>query len=563
MDINFKKLGIIFILYFFQICILFAQQGEVYVCDKLGRLIKIDIENGAYKVLKTIGNFGDIAFHPDGNIYAIDQFGELFAIDTVDYNAEKIASLPGNFFTSLTCDTEGNIYAATSDGILVSYKPELKSLIEFPNIGIGAAGDLTFYENKLYMSTIDNTLLFVNPEEPLDNYQVLDFSSHQVEIFGIFSAVKGCEIKSYAFSSEDNSTLYEIDWEGKSIRKLFSFSDLNIYGATSRYEFKASKALYKINEISISNKSCSSFDYNVEIESEGLGSDLMMSLDGINFKSTPGFSKIDTGLHIVYFIDEFNCRGKDTFELLMPELRVEIIQTENSTCGQLNGTIKLEILSNSENYSVFVNGISIDNNTLNNLAPNQYNIEVSDSFGCTFETSICIEEEKVISIVSSNITNANCGENNGAIELDVNIPILYSEINDFKSDKINWEGLSPGDYYIKLTDLNNCTTTSAFTILDEDNCGMFIPNIFSPNQDGYNDDFKIFSKEKRDIDEIIVLDRWGNIVYRDANFTIDQNSYYQLSWNTLGLKSGIYAYLLKITGIDRMVMLSGDITLIK
>ena len=51
------------------------------------------------------------------------------------------------------------------------------------------------------------------------------------------------------------------------------------------------------------------------------------------------------------------------------------------------------------------------------------------------------------------------------------------------------------------------------------NPGFFVPNAFSPNGDGINDNFDI--KVGQDIDKVLkfqVYDRWGEMMYSRENF---------------------------------------------
>ncbi len=89
---------------------------------------------------------------------------------------------------------------------------------------------------------------------------------------------------------------------------------------------------------------------------------------------------------------------------------------------------------------------------------------------------------------------------------------------------------------------------------------IYIPNAFTPNNDGLNDFFEIFPNEK--IDEIStfqIFDRWGNLVYNFTNET-------QIRWdgrlNNKILNPGIYVYQIEFSLITgRTILESGSIQL--
>ncbi|WP_367389288.1 gliding motility-associated C-terminal domain-containing protein [Lewinella sp. LCG006] len=99
---------------------------------------------------------------------------------------------------------------------------------------------------------------------------------------------------------------------------------------------------------------------------------------------------------------------------------------------------------------------------------------------------------------------------------------------------------------------SGCTDSLAFNVEVLPCTKVFIPNVFSPNQDGVNDHFQVFAKScYSNIQEIRIFDRWGGLVYE----TFDQapNSTTGL-WNgKIGGKvapAGIYVYTMTLEVLD-------------
>ncbi|NQX42924.1 DUF11 domain-containing protein [Pedobacter steynii] len=69
-----------------------------------------------------------------------------------------------------------------------------------------------------------------------------------------------------------------------------------------------------------------------------------------------------------------------------------------------------------------------------------------------------------------------------------------------------------------------------------DNADFIIPNIITPNGDGSNDTFKIKGLENYPGTQVTIFNRWGNEVYRSAN--------YQNDWDGSQLNEGTYYYLI-------------------
>ncbi|KAA9340158.1 T9SS type B sorting domain-containing protein [Adhaeribacter soli] len=65
-----------------------------------------------------------------------------------------------------------------------------------------------------------------------------------------------------------------------------------------------------------------------------------------------------------------------------------------------------------------------------------------------------------------------------------------------------------------------------------------VPNAFSPNNDGINDVWEIPELDNYPDNEVTVINRWGNEVFRTKN--------YQQNWNGKDLAAGTYYYILRV-----------------
>jgi gliding motility-associated-like protein len=94
----------------------------------------------------------------------------------------------------------------------------------------------------------------------------------------------------------------------------------------------------------------------------------------------------------------------------------------------------------------------------------------------------------------------------------------------------------------------NITTTLA---------NVTVPTLFTPNGDGKNDVFMILGLGEYAETELIIINRWGNEVYRTKN--------YQNTWKGEGLNEGTYFYLLRVkrTAGSAWEVIKGYTTLVR
>ncbi|HLW39737.1 MAG TPA: gliding motility-associated C-terminal domain-containing protein [Brumimicrobium sp.] len=100
-----------------------------------------------------------------------------------------------------------------------------------------------------------------------------------------------------------------------------------------------------------------------------------------------------------------------------------------------------------------------------------------------------------------------------------------------------------GDYYTILTatDQYGCENTAhqLIEVIVPDMVYVF-PNIFTPNGDGQNDEFFITNLQNVDNIDIVILNRWGNIVFEssDLNFVWNGN----VNNSGMECEDGVYFY---------------------
>lgn len=126
----------------------------------------------------------------------------------------------------------------------------------------------------------------------------------------------------------------------------------------------------------------------------------------------------------------------------------------------------------------------------------------------------------------------------------------------------NYSFTEPGIYDLELMSNEGC---DSLITLDLSTYKIFIPNIFSPNNDGVNDIFEIYSEEPDIfIKNIQIFSRWGHKVFEADLAGNDIMGSWDGSYLGRTADSGVYTFVLVIILEDgNEKLLSGSISLIK
>ena len=115
-----------------------------------------------------------------------------------------------------------------------------------------------------------------------------------------------------------------------------------------------------------------------------------------------------------------------------------------------------------------------------------------------------------------------------------------AKLNPQNKFSVLFDYLPPGVYRVKVRDASGCVKTQDVEIsLDP---SVYVPNIFTPNDDAVNDQFEVLNLPLDGKHQLIISNRWGNEVYtskdyREGNF-----------WTAEGASDGVYFYRLKVEG---------------
>ncbi|MBS1623291.1 MAG: gliding motility-associated C-terminal domain-containing protein [Bacteroidetes bacterium] len=128
-----------------------------------------------------------------------------------------------------------------------------------------------------------------------------------------------------------------------------------------------------------------------------------------------------------------------------------------------------------------------------------------------------------------------------------------------------WNSQGSYSYIVQVTDKNGCTASDTMYLHVKPPPSIYIPNAFSPNADGINDFFHIFTSGPNDENvtylNIKIFDRWGEKIFEsyDSDFMWDG------SFKGEPMPPGVYVYLVEflLKGSSKGTINKGSLTLIR
>lgn len=164
-----------------------------------------------------------------------------------------------------------------------------------------------------------------------------------------------------------------------------------------------------------------------------------------------------------------------------------------------------------------------------------YEVTLTGQNGCKAKQSATVYKGTTPEIV-----NIVSGKNYLKVEATGGNPPYFYSLDDINWQTSNiFENLKPGIYtiYVK-SQIASCTTSAKTSVL-------FIPNVFTPNQDAFNTTWRIDNLEYFPKAKMKVFDRFGKIVFSTEDISkFDWNGFY----NGAVLPTGTYWYILDIEG---------------
>lgn len=275
---------------------------------------------------------------------------------------------------------------------------------------------------------------------------------------------------------------------------------------------------------------------------------------------------------------ESACQISSEIEIIESKLDSFSYDLEVADCDNELGAIHFETVSGGTppyRYAID-DGLNFQSTmSFPDLVAGSYSLVVRDSNNCELSTNVVLPDVPALAITLES-----------RIKLDRGSPYTINSmlsLPDSLIRRIRWTpetGLDCTDcltpsfiarqtttYTLSVTGTNGCETSAAILVEVAEPSDVYLPNAFSPNQDGQNDIFFIQGDAARIkmVRQLMIFDRYGSIVFEAQNFPANTAANgWNGQLNGKLLSAGIYTYFTEVELVDGKVELfKGEVLLLR
>ncbi|SEP84953.1 Cohesin domain-containing protein [Neolewinella agarilytica] len=300
---------------------------------------------------------------------------------------------------------------------------------------------------------------------------------------------------------------------------------------------------------------------------------------------SPLASDLAPGTYSVTVTDVEGCQDSVSYTIGEPEaITFNVLPIEEPLCFGETTPVLIDTAfggtSNGiEDFSFSVNndGFRINVGQAGSAFAGEVVVTVFDSVGCSADQTFSVNQPPQIIIDLPEEITVELGDSltrlNPLISPAGDIyEFLWTPADFLSSDTVRNPLLFPfesRDYTFQVTNMNGCQAFADIFVDVDANRNVYIPNVFSPNRDGRNEDFRIFACQGvRRVNSVQVFDRWGGLLFSKTNFEPNCLDGIKL-WEGEGqngkpVNPGVFVYVVEVEFLDDVKLVyRGDVTVLR
>lgn len=300
-----------------------------------------------------------------------------------------------------------------------------------------------------------------------------------------------------------------------------------------------------------------------------------------NVSTSATATGLPIGTYTVTATDSRGCSATLTHMISSPPpMLVSLLPMEEPDCFGESTSLEIQSASGGNGpgftWSVDNSLPQQVNNSFSVFAERDIQVAVFDALGCRWDTVVTVGQPAPLFL--------DLGPD---VEIELGDSVTLSAINSLSGFTIIsflWNPLTGLDcstctsvsakpditttYTLRIEDDNGCAAEDKITVEVRTIRRVYIPTAISPNYDGFNDLFTVYTgRGVRSVDFMRIFDRWGNQVYELLNPLPGQDGSV-LGWDGTYrgrlMDPGVYVYAVQVTFLDnRTLIYRGDVNLIR
>ncbi len=309
----------------------------------------------------------------------------------------------------------------------------------------------------------------------------------------------------------------------------------------------------------IINSSCELDNGSVTINVTGGVSPYTYAINSSPYQNSNIYNYLSEGSYTIHVKDENGCTQTLPIYISGSPGIIAAPHALNEICNRGNGCAWISSDSIANYTIIWSNQQTSD--SIFNLSEGIYTVVVSDSL-CSIDFTIPVGNTPGPDANFGYTPTVITSSEETVYFYDASTGNIVDWVWDYGDDSPNESGNNVNHQYpdvgaypvtLIVTDVNGCVDTITKLINIQDPFVIFIPNIFTPNNDGKND---VFTPKGVNVDpnnfHLYIFDRWGEVIFHTTIWNNNQAE----GWNGTKNNSGSYkdavlgVYVYKITCKD-------------
>jgi len=292
-------------------------------------------------------------------------------------------------------------------------------------------------------------------------------------------------------------------------------------------------------------------------------------------------NNLAAGVYSVTVFDAHGCTNVSSVALTEPApLEMSFIVNDPDCFNEHDGAIQVQTSGGASPYRYSLNNDPDQTEHIfTGLNSGVYSLKVSDANDCQKTEAIVVNPVTAINVDLGNDINIGQGDH-ATLQATVNVPsdsllsVVWSALPFDSLDCVppicltqTVTPLISTVYTIQVQSLNGCTGQDHVKVIVDRRRQIYVPNVFTPNDDGANDLFTIYASpgSVRKILSLQVFDRWGEALIALKDFLPNNPTIgWDGSYKGEPMNPGVFVWVAEIEFIDgKREVFQGDVTVVR